>query len=1211
MNVNLKKLISGTRRAFFYIRDKLAPPKFGDAEQISDRKTINFIFRLRDKVFFNKKKATSLTYPFTVIDPFEVFGAENLIGDFNLVGDEWRNKESAKPVALLWGFNNWKWGFVSDYLPEYRTAFAPRKILGLRSLLAINKFPIKPEAFIFWGYTEPAIVRWYAQRNGISIFRMEDGFIRSSSLGASHSTPYSLVLDTKGLHYNPDEVSDIEDILNTHVFSEDELASAQRCMDMMKALSISKYNPPNLHFDGDRSVKTRKRVVVLGQVDNDMSIRMGNPEGWSMIELIRLAKIENADADILYRPHPDIYQGYQKSTFKKRVVEKICEITSPDIPLIEFLDSVDHVYTVTSLSGLEALLLGKKVTVVGAAFYSGWGLTDDRVQFPRRTKTRTVLELFTGVYLKYPRYLANLNDREIGMRAACLRIKADQHIETFNVAKLQKADNAQNIQALARTAYWPQLLFKKKTSANESIVESAINKIDFKNYLVNSPGRLYQIAFAYSLCGICKANSSRDLVITNIRDYLDIDILNSLLLDLEKIHPGDYIARQFAWLLAEVDDQEASLDILTNELVRTHQARLKNIGEESADASVQKDAAPEAPHADTVEDRRITSDQANILMEMLEYSISTRKIDDAIEIGKKLLLANYFASKVIFEMAKIADLRFDMASAKSIAGFGQHIDLYERNRTLCLLEIENYSNDCVAENPLVFMQALVKSVSLKPDKINNVLFLIKKFSESLNDEKLEEIFSSLLLLDNELSVAKAAGFIAVEKPFIAVRIIESLISQGESSESVRIAYSQALSYAGLLDKAFKVMEDTRKLFQTGATYRESLRLNVLGGKYKESLKILSNAERRKIDLGDMHPRKVYFGCRMVKEALQTFTLLGIKNTVATYYPDKYFHGESPGHRSETLIALAIFGPGDEIRFASIYNLLRSQLVQTEITISCEPRLLNLFSNSFPSLKFVPVARPRNSEQIDLKNYTNVPGSDLTGVIDNTAVKAIDNADKIMLVTDMLHKCLPSYEAFPGSPYLKHDESMAEYFRSQLPANTKLVGLSWRSSLTTHSRNEHYLTVEELEPIFKIDGVQYVNFQYDECEEELDWIEQRYPGKVINVHGIDHYNDFDSVAALMKCMDLLIAPATTVVELAGALGCKTWLLSNSSELHWRKIDQSGTDVWHNSITHVEGAILGNKETLVDQLHKKILEFSMQKGRIDRISINGSRQVVEML
>ena len=1194
MNINFKKLLSNSKRFVLDRKNSLSLPSIDLRPQTADRQRINALFKLRDKIFFKKKKPFSEVYPFTVIDPFDVFGEENLFGDFNLVGDDWRDKNSDKPVAFLWGFNNWKWGFVSDYLPEYRTAFAPRKILSGQSLSAIKRFPLKPAAFIFWGYTEPDSVRRYAQANNIKIYRMEDGFIRSSSLGASHSTPYSLVLDTKGLHYNPEETSDIEEILNNHTFSEQELASAKTCMDLMQDLALSKYNPPSLNTDNQAVIKIRKRVVVLGQVDDDMSIRLGNPDRWSMIELIRLAKLENPDADILYRPHPDIFQGYQTSKFKKRPVEKICELASPEIPLSEFLDTVDHVYTITSLSGLEALLKGKKVTVVGAAFYAGWGLTDDRITFPRRTAKRTLLELYAGVYLKYPRYLANLEDSEIGFQAACLRIKADYEIGRFDLFKLQKADTAEDIQAIAKSDYWPQLLFKKQTVENDELIQKAISQIDFKGALTDHPGRTFQLALIYSVCGICKNNSSREKFINTVRNRIDRDILNVLLLDLSKFYPGQYIAKQFAWLLAEAEDNKASLNILMKEFVRSQEtnARLVEAVNELAKDVTDTNEEENLPNVNEVEKPFISIDQAELLFEMFVHNVSIRKIDDAIEVGKKLLLAGFFTSKVIERFAFIAGIKFDNDSARSIARFGQRIDLYDQNRTMALIEARNFTESFVSRNPREFIQSLFKLITLKPETITGATFIVKKFSENLNAEKLEAIFNSALRLDNEQSLRKASAFIAIEKPLLAVKIIENLIIQGGHSDSIRIAYSQALSYAGRLEEAMKVMEEARKLQKTSPNYRESLRLYVLAGMYNESFKLLKDAQHRKIELGDMHPRKVYFGCRMVKEAFETFSQMLIKRTVAAYYPEKYFYTGTQTSEANKLIALAVFGPGDEIRFSSIYNLLPIKLAQKNISVSCDPRLLNIFTRSFERLSFIPVSRPRNGDHINQQNYTNVLGSDLTGVIDNTATEAINNSDQVMLVTDMLHECLPNYEAFAGKPYLKHDESLAKHYRKQLPKNTKLIGVSWRSSLTTHSRNEHYLTVEELEPIFKIDGVQFVNFQYDECQEELDWIEKRYPGKVINIAEIDHYNDFDSVAALMKCMDLIIAPATTVVELAGALGCPTWLLSNSSELHWRKIDQRGTDVWHSSIAHIEGTVLGDKSTLVERLCESLSEFANQ-------------------
>ena len=125
------------------------------------------------------------------------------------------------------------------------------------------------------------------------------------------------------------------------------------------------------------------------------------------------------------------------------------------------------------------------------------------------------------------------------------------------------------------------------------------------------------------------------------------------------------------------------------------------------------------------------------------------------------------------------------------------------------------------------------------------------------------------------------------------------------------------------------------------------------------------------------------------------------------------------------------------------------------------------------------------------------------------------------------------------------------------------------------------------PLFELTDAQFVNLQYDECSEELAWAESRYPGRLLHFADLDQYNDLDGVAALMTCLDLVIAPATTVVELAGALGRPTLLLSNSTELHWRKRPGTTSDVWHRSISHVEGDTLGSKQSLVAALTHALL------------------------
>ncbi len=62
-------------------------------------------------------------------------------------------------------------------------------------------------------------------------------------------------------------------------------------------------------------------------------------------------------------------------------------------------------YTVSSQLGFEALLHGVPVVCFGAAFFAGWGLSDDRVPTPARRSPATLEQLAHAALIAYPRYL--------------------------------------------------------------------------------------------------------------------------------------------------------------------------------------------------------------------------------------------------------------------------------------------------------------------------------------------------------------------------------------------------------------------------------------------------------------------------------------------------------------------------------------------------------------------------------------------------------------------------------------------------------------------------------------------------------------------------------------------------------------------------------------------------------------------------------------
>lgn len=1123
------------------------------------KKKISRFFETKISRFLKNKKPKSESYPFIQHDPYHIFGENSAFESYYLIGDNWVNGQD-KPIAVMWGFNDWKLGFISDYLPEYRTLFVPRRMVGFFDLPKLRQKIGGNGVFIVWGFNERGFVRRYAKSRKVPLWRMEDAFIRSSALGASHATPYSLILDKTGFYYDCSKPSDIENILNRTDFKADPelLNSAQKALDTIIELKLSKYNPPTVSSTRiTDKIKIRKRIMVLGQVDSDASIRLGNPDNWNAEELVKLAKFENPNAEVIYRPHPEIYKGYQKSRFKKKRIERIATVVSPEEPFIESLASIDHVYTITSLSGFEALLRGKEVTVVGAPFYAGWGLTDDRVKIERRKAKLELVELFAGSYLLYPKYLANLNNSYIGLKSAVNKINFDKFEGAFKEAFSGNEEYRD---------FYPALI----TNNRDKDLKKIFNGINFSQvFNRNDQDDLYQLYISLFLLGYATNNDERNIILIKARNYLSFEVINEVLVCLDKIYPGEYVQLNLSWLLDKNNEYSESVEILIDS---------------------------QFEELDLSEEELFAKSDNKFKFSLLENSFQKRDFTISTSVIKQLLLNNYKASTVFNYAISLCELTFKFDSSIKLSQFSQRIDLYGNNRLAVTTELKASKYSSINDFNY-YINLFSKAVTLKPDNIILIHYLIALLA--IDDESKREIteyITSIVYLDNEVSPRKIMAYLALEdfnKAYITVTSLFSEFDKNHTSADY-VLYSQVLSYVGKEKEALDLMKLDIARKVTSANLRESLRLCVLCSDYKESLNLLEIAKQEQLELGDMHKRKAYFGNRMVYDAFHTFTEIGLINTVKKYFPDESLslkELENAANIENEIFLISIFGPGDEIRFASIYNSLLSVFVNAKLKISCTPRLYDLFSRSFPQIKFIKIPRPRANDAIELSEYSQVPGSDIISVINNTAVTEIQKTKQYYFITDLLHHCLPDYESFKGYQYLLAEQNKVQGYQQRLDyISDKLVGLTWRSSLNTHSRNEHYLTIEELEPLFSIPGITFVNFQYDQCDEELAWVEERYPSKLIDFEDIDHFNDFDSVSALMNCMDLMIAPCTTVVELAGALGCPTWLFSNSSEIDWRKIDDKGTDVWHNSITIVEGDTVGDKISLVNELHQRLIHFS---------------------
>jgi capsular polysaccharide export protein len=1131
--------------------------------------------RMRPVRLRKQRSATQAVYPYDLVDPFTLpepnSGLENLF----LVGSNWQRTDTKKPIALLVGVNDWKYGFMADYLPEYRCAFAPMKKKSLFFWRTLQKMAEKPQIVIIWGYNEPRFFSFLLKQNGIPLARAEDAFIRSAQLGADHTPPYSLVFDRSGsLYYDASQPSNIENIFNQYNFDANPrlLKQAEEALALIRRLAISKYNPPTITTSDPFKVLTRRRcVAVIGQVDRDQSILKGNVDRWTVMQAIKLAAYENPDCDIVYRPHPEVYKGMQRSKAKAKRIQKLCRISPPQEGFSEFLEGVDHVYVITSLSGLEALLHGKQVTVLGAPFYAGWGVTDDRAKLKRRDRRLSLMELFAGAYLLYPRYLGALEDSHTGLMAACRRIQADRIVDTQKAYKLM-INQEPDKEVLLRTAqsdYWPALLFGKKGQAHENF-DDVIRCAPFFRSLKEPECLIYQATLLHAVCGALKTDSARNAFLQTVRDFIDQNVYAAFLRRLASAHPGQSCTLQWSWLLEKVDEVPRSFELIQEDIrQKTRTARRIAAGEEEMNR-----AGIVVP---------LDLERKKLIYTLYEKCLGQGCYDDALEHIYTLLINGDVHTGLLLPIIKVAELTFDVTSARLVSDMLKRANITGHNNAGV-----NYHVECLSTTPGEealdeTLEAFALQLTLNPDRVNRTLARLNDF---VGRAKGEALSHAILAMDGARSVRMANAWLELNRPHKALAIMKSLIENGERGDDALVAYSRALAGIGAYAQAIVFMERGVSHSPSKANYTELLRLLKMMGRFDDAWRHHRDALGYQVDLpleGPVMP--IYFGLKRIEEGFRCFLNTAMRDRLITYFgAGKYQDTENL--EMNDILLLCDFGPAEEIRYSVLLPDIGAKFGYDAFSLSCDPRLLPLFSRSFPQARFVPTRRTREfSAEFPHAEFDRLPGSDLRRVMDNSGVDAVQKAEKIMLFSETFWHFKKNYSDFGRTPYLLVDAIKTAAWHKRLPKNTRLIGLSWRSQLTNSMRNVHYLSIEELEPLFMLEGVTYVNLQYDDCAEELAWVEARYPGKLIHFDDLDQFNDFDGVAALMSALDLVIGPCTTVIELAGAIGRPGLFFSNHGEMWWREFDDERTDVWYECIRHVRGK-LGDKSSIVAALIQEL-------------------------
>lgn len=307
----------------------------------------------------------------------------------------WRARiDSDRDITAIAGIARWK----RDAIRRQLWAGRPVPFGGRRGLRETRGLAVWPSR------VSPTLLR-AAARAGTPVVRIEDGFIRSIGLGARLHPPCSIVVDRSGIHYDPSAPSDLETLLATTSFDPALVARAERLIAAVVTAGITKYavGAASAAVPAARGVR---RILVPGQVEDDLSVRYGSAGVAGNLDLLRRVRAAEPNAWIGYRPHPDVTSGLRKGHVRARDALRYADAVMARGPIASLLERIDCVHVLTSLAGFEALLRGREVVTHGQPFYAGWGLTADLAPPLRRRGRRLTLEqLVAGALILYARYL--------------------------------------------------------------------------------------------------------------------------------------------------------------------------------------------------------------------------------------------------------------------------------------------------------------------------------------------------------------------------------------------------------------------------------------------------------------------------------------------------------------------------------------------------------------------------------------------------------------------------------------------------------------------------------------------------------------------------------------------------------------------------------------------------------------------------------------
>lgn len=240
-----------------------------------------------------------------------------------------------------------------------------------------------------------------------------------------------------------------------------------------------------------------------------------------------------------------------------------------------------------------------------------------------------------------------------------------------------------------------------------------------------------------------------------------------------------------------------------------------------------------------------------------------------------------------------------------------------------------------------------------------------------------------------------------------------------------------------------------------------------------------------------------------------------------------------------LLVRAEQGVGDQILFASVIPNLadRAKTEGGSVVLECEPRLVPLFTRSFPDVTVKPSA---------IKSVGGVP------IADYGWLKAAGGANAATLMGSLPRYLRGTLDVF-STPhaFLVPDNQEVAHWKAQFGAGT--IGVCWRSGKSGGHRSIQYAPLKAWGDFLCNVKAPLVCVQYDATPEEVAELEALSGRKLIVPQGIDQKNELDRAAALMAALDCVVTAPTAVSWLSASVGTRTFKILHDTS--WTALGQT--------------------------------------------------------